>query len=90
MNETYTESVLGLASVEIDNFDQNVPLIGNIATNLILNGLFDEFDDILKVLDFERFQMLTKNERFLRALMAFYFEKKFFKQVKDILKVIIL
>ncbi|CAG2235275.1 unnamed protein product [Mytilus edulis] len=85
MTENYINLFERLSNTENDNFIEIVPLLGEVASTLILNCLFDEFGKILMNLDVSKLNILKDNEKFLRAMIAFYYEKKMYRQVFEML-----
>lgn len=87
MTENYINLFERLSNTENDNFIEIVPLLGEVASTLIINCLFDEFGKILMNLDVSKLNILKDNEKFLRAMIAFYYEKKMYRQVFEMLAV---
>ncbi|XP_076108681.1 uncharacterized protein LOC143076717 [Mytilus galloprovincialis] len=85
MTENYINLFERLSNTENDNFIEIVPLLGEVASTLIINCLFDEFGKILMNLDVSKLNILKDNEKFLRAMIAFYYEKKSYRQVFEML-----
>ncbi|VDI57349.1 homeobox protein SIX1 [Mytilus galloprovincialis] len=85
MTENYINLFERLSNTENDNFIEIVPLLGEVASTLIINCLFDEFGKILMNLDVSKLNILKDNEKFLRAMIAFYYEKKMYRQVFEML-----
>jgi hypothetical protein len=84
MNENYID--LFQKFTNTGDFSE-VSLLGEVASALILNQLFDEFEKILSNIDVQKLLVLKKNENFLRATIAYYYEKKRYSQVLQLLEV---